>query len=270
MNTGCMTADPAGLELLREIVTCAAREELLPRFARVKRGRKADGSVVTEADLLVQQRIAAELPARWPDAVFLGEEMTAAEQESLLNTDKPLWCLDPLDGTGNFAAGIPFFSVSLALLDRGRVMAGIVYDPVRDECFSALRGRGAKLNDTPLSAVRTGLTLQQATGLIDFKRLPRELAVRLVSEIPYTSQRSFGSVALDWCWIAAGRCHVYLHGRQNIWDYAAGHLILQEAGGHSMTLSGEPVFLNALQPRSAVAALDADLFGEWCHWLGSV
>jgi myo-inositol-1(or 4)-monophosphatase len=260
--------DPAEMGLLREIVTRAAREELLPRFARVKRGRKADGSVITEADIVVQQRIAGDLQAQWPNTGFLGEEMTAAEQEALLDTGKPLWCLDPLDGTGNFAAGIPFFSVSLARLDRGRVTAGIVYDPVRDECFSALSGAGARLNNTALGSVRTGLILSQATGLIDFKRLPRDLAVRLVSETPYASQRSFGSVALDWCWIAAGRCHVYLHGRQNIWDYAAGHLVLEEAGGHAMTLSGDPVFVNALQPRSAVAALDADLFAEWTGWLG--
>jgi len=262
--------DPAGLERLREIVTSAAREELLPRFARVKRGRKADGSVITDADLVMQQRIAGALRADWPDTLFLGEEMSAPEQDTVLNTGKPLWCLDPLDGTGNFAAGIPFFSVSLALLDQGRVMAGVVYDPVRDECFSARCGQGARLNAAALTAVRAGLTLQQATGLIDFKRLPRELAVRLVTEIPYASQRSFGSVALDWCWIAAGRCHVYLHGRQNIWDYAAGHLILQEAGGHAMTLFGETVFVDALQPRSAVAALDADLFDEWSRWLGIV
>jgi len=266
--TDTRVLDPDGLARLRKIVTSAAREELLPRFARVRRGRKADGSVITEADLVMQQRIAGELQAGWPGTLFLGEEMSAAEQDGLLQTGKPLWCLDPLDGTGNFAAGIPFFSVSLALLDQGRVIAGIVHDPVRDECFSALHGQGARLNDTLLVAEPAGLTLQQATGLIDFKRLPRELSVRLVSEIPYASQRSFGSVALDWCWIAAGRCHVYLHGRQNIWDYAAGHLVLQEAGGHAVTLSGETVFTNALQPRSAVAALDADLFGEWTRWLG--
>jgi myo-inositol-1(or 4)-monophosphatase len=263
-----MTIDRAGLECLREVVVSAACEELLPRFARVERGRKADGSIITEADLVVQQRIAGELRKHWPDTVFLGEEMSAAEQDALLQQDKPLWCLDPLDGTSNFAAGIPYFSVSLALLEQGRVMAGIVYDPVRDECFTALRGTGAWLNGAALTAVPAGVTLQQATSLVDFKRLPRELAVRLVTGIPYASQRSFGSVALDWCWIAAGRCHVYLHGRQNIWDYAAGHLVLQEAGGHSMTLSGEPVFINALQPRSAVAAVDMDLFGEWIRWLG--
>ena len=262
------TLDTTGLEYLGKIVSSAAREELLPRFARVKRGRKADGSVVTEADLVVQQRIAGELQAHWPGILFLGEEMSAAEQDSLLQDGKPLWCLDPLDGTSNFAAGIPFFSVSLALLEQGRVTAGIVYDPVRDECFTALRGQGARLDDERLGAVPAGLSLQQATGMIDFKRLPRELAIRLVTEIPYASQRSFGSVALDWCWIATGRCHLYLHGRQNLWDYAAGQLILQEAGGHSTTLAGEPVFVNALLPRSAVAALDTGLFAEWTRWLG--
>lgn len=263
-----MIADPAGLERLREIVVSAAREELLPRFARVERGRKADGSIITEADLVVQKRIAGVLRNYWPDTMFLGEEMSTAEQDELLHQDKPTWCLDPLDGTSNFAAGIPYFSVSLALLEQGRAMAGIVFDPVRDECFTALRGRGAWLNGEALTPVHSGVTLQQATSLVDFKRLPRDLAVRLVTGIPYASQRSFGSVALDWCWIAAGRCHVYLHGKQNIWDYAAGHLVLQEAGGHATTLSGEPVFVNALQPRSAVAALDIDLFGEWTRWLG--
>jgi len=264
------TADlqPDGLTQLREIVVTAAREELLPRFAKVARGRKADGSVITEADLVVQECIARQLQAHWPDSVFLGEEMAASEQDALLRSGRLLWCLDPLDGTGNFAAGIPYFSVSLALLEQGGIAAGIVYDPQRDECFAALRGQGATLNGVALTASRAGVSLRQATAMIDFKRLPRELAVRLVTEIPYASQRSFGSVALDWCWIAAGRCHVYLHGKQNIWDYAAGSLVLDEAGGHSLTLSGKRVFVNALQARSAVAALDAKLFAEWTRWLG--
>ena len=263
-----MITDLADLECLGDIVVSAAREELLPRFARVERGRKADGSVITEADLVVQQRIAGELRRRWPETVFLGEEMSAAEQEALLRQDRPLWCLDPLDGTSNFAAGIPYFSVSLALMEQGRVETGIVYDPVRDECFTALSGRGAWLNGAALTAVRAGVTLQQATSLVDFKRLPRELAVRLVTGIPYASQRSFGSVALDFCWLAAGRAHVYLHGRHNLWDYAAGLTILHEAGGRSVTLDGEHDVPLTLEPRSSAAALDATLFRQWCEALG--
>lgn len=253
---------------LKSIVITAGREELLPRFTKVKRGIKADGSFLTEADLAVQDRIAAELKANWPEVLFLGEEMPADEQQALLRSGKPLWVLDPLDGTSNYVSGIPYFSVSLALIEQGELKLGLVYDPMRDECFSAEQGKGAYLNNDWLKTIDTGLTLKQSTGLIDFKRLPPELAIRLVTEVPYASQRSFGSVALDWCWIAVGRSHVYLHGKQNLWDYVAGLLILTETGGQSCTLDGEAVFNNSLQPRSAVAALDTKLFKAWVEWLG--
>ncbi|MDY6979716.1 MAG: inositol monophosphatase family protein [Pseudomonadota bacterium] len=255
-------------DTLISLVRRAAQEELMPRFTRVKRGIKADGSFLTEADLAMQERIARELHHHEPDILFLGEEMPAAEQQALLQSGKPLWVLDPLDGTSNYASGIPCFSVSLALIETGELKLGLVYDPVRDECFSAQRGQGAWLNGDRLGPIDTGLSLKQSTGLIDFKRLAPALATRLVTEIPYSSQRSFGSVALDWCWIAIGRSHVYLHGKQNLWDYAAGHLILAEAGGRSCSLEGEAVFNNTLQPRSAVAALDPGLFAAWTEWLG--
>jgi myo-inositol-1(or 4)-monophosphatase len=255
------------LKTLQDIIISAARKELLPRFARVERTRKVDGSVLTEADLAMQELIARQLMQQWPETVFLGEEMTSAEQRQMLGANRPLWCLDPLDGTSNFAAGIPYYCVSLALLQEGRVVLGIVYDPVRDECFAASREQGALLNNRPLAVVESGLSLAQATALVDFKRLEKDLAIRLVSSIPYGSQRSFGSVALDWCWLAAGRSHVYLHGRSNIWDYAAGNFIFAAAGGYSTTLGGEPVFTHALTPRSSVAAVDHGLFAEWTTWL---
>ncbi|MDH5182088.1 MAG: inositol monophosphatase family protein, partial [Gammaproteobacteria bacterium] len=175
-------------------------------------------------------------------------------------------CLDPLDGTSNFAAGIPYFAASLALIREGRVVLGLVYDPVRDECFSAIRGEGVWLNDAPLLPAGN-LPIQPGIGIVDFKRLPAELAARLAVSPPFKSQRSFGSVALDWCWLAAGRGHVYLHGRQNLWDYAAGNLIFEQAGGYACTLEGEPVFDLSLRPRSAVAALDQTFFTNWCDWL---
>lgn len=255
---------------LQSIVLPAARDELLPRFARVERRHKVDGSVLTEADLAMQERIAGQLQQQFPGTDFLGEEMTVAEQKQLLQSDKPVWCLDPLDGTSNFAAGIPYFCVSLALLQQGEVVLGLVYDPVRDECFSADAANGALLNGSPLATVASGLSLRRATALIDFKRLEPDLARRLVSDIPYASQRSFGAVALDWCWLAAGRSHVYLHGRSNMWDYAAGNYIFLAAGGFASTLEGEPVFSHELVPRSSVAAVDQPLFSQWCKYLGVV
>jgi myo-inositol-1(or 4)-monophosphatase len=234
----------------------------------VTRTYKADGSIVTEADPAVQQRIASALLQQWPDTVVLGEEMTAEEQASLLASDKPVWCLDPLDGTSNFAAGIPFFSVSLSLLRGGEVILGVVYDPLRDEFFAGNREEGASLNGKPLVIDESGLRLSQTTAIIDFKRLSNDLSVRLITESPYSSQRNFGSVALDWCWLAMGRSHIYLHGRSSIWDYAAGNLIFHLAGGYSASLSGDPVFVNSLQPRAAIAAVDQSLFEEWIEWLG--
>ena len=148
------------------------------------------------------------------------------------------------------------------------MLLGLVYDPLRDECFVASRDEGALLNDTPLCVKESGLELKQTTALIDFKRLDNMLATRLVCEIPYASQRSFGSVALDWCWLAAGRCQIYLHGRSKIWDYAAGSFIFNAAGGYSTTLDGEPVFTQELTPRSSVAAVDRHLFEAWTDWLG--
>ena len=256
------------LTVLKTIIKPAAQEELLPRFARVERQHKRDGSVLTEADLAVQSRIATLLQQQWPETVFLGEEMTSTEQAELLTSGQPVWCLDPLDGTSNFAAGIPYFCVSLALLQQGEVLLGVVYDPLRDEWFTASRVQDARLNGMPLHVKKTGLELSQATALIDFKRLEKALATRLVTEIPYASQRSFGSVALDWCWLAAGRCHIYLHGRSNIWDYAAGNYIFHAAGGYSSTLEGETIFTHALTPRSSVAAVDQPLFSAWTAWLG--
>lgn len=256
------------LSKLKVIIISAAREELLPRFAKVDRQQKADGSILTEADLAVQQRIARQLQEQWPDTVFLGEEMSGDQQAEQLGSDQPVWCLDPLDGTSNFAAGIPYFCVSLALIQGGRVVLGVVYDPVRDECFAADHAQGATLNGEPFSVKHTGLKLKQATAIIDFKRLSPELATRIVGETPYASQRSYGSVALDWCWLAVGRGHVYLHGRSNIWDYAAGNYIFNKAGGYSCTLQGDAIFVDALTPRSSVGAVDEDLFKEWASWLG--
>jgi len=257
------------LKDLRSLVRTCAQEELLPRFADVSRDHKHDGSIVTAADHVMQDRMERELAAHWPGIAFLGEEMPAAEQEQLTaQQDIGLWVLDPLDGTSNFAAGIPFFSVSLALLINGQPEIGIVYDPIRDEAFYAQRGVGSWLNGLSLGTrAPLGLPLHRTISVVDFKRLAAPLAAKLGAAPPYGSQRNFGSSALDWCWLADGRFHVYLHGGQKLWDYAAGSLILTEAGGHAVTLTGADVFSLGLEPRSVVAARDPDLFQTWRTWV---
>ena len=130
------------LATLKQLITTIAREELLPRFADVQRSTKADGSFVTEADLAVQERITNILKQHYPQTPLLGEEMTADEQSELLANSDSLWCLDPLDGTSNFAVGTPYYAISLALIERGVPTLGIVYDPNRDECFVVFAVRG--------------------------------------------------------------------------------------------------------------------------------
>jgi myo-inositol-1(or 4)-monophosphatase len=171
---------------------------------------KADGSLITEVDTVTQTRLVAELGHRWPDIPVLGEEMTAIQQQDIVAGDGLLRCLDPLDGTTNFTAGLPYFALSLALIAGGQVQAGLVYDPQRRECFRAGAGEGAWLNGKPLHIGQVPESLAECVALVDMKHLPETLATRLATVAPYRSQRSFGAVALDRCWLAAGCCHLYL------------------------------------------------------------
>jgi myo-inositol-1(or 4)-monophosphatase len=259
---------PQPINELARLVRDTADRELPARFCCGSGSRKADGSLVTEADLVMQSALAETLQRHWPDIDILGEEMdVSAQQRALQQAGTGVWCIDPLDGTSNFSIGVPYYAVSVALLRNNQVELGIVYDPSRKECFAAARGQGAWLNGQRLPQQQLSTVLSQGMALIDLKRLTPGLASRLAANPPYKSQRSFGAVALDWCWLAAGRCHLYLHGRQKLWDYAAGSLILLEAGGSAVTLDGGPVFSPTLQPRSAAAALDPSLFNQWTQWL---
>ncbi len=259
---------PDSLARLANLTIEISDRELPARFSCHSGSRKSDGSLVTEADVVMQDALEKALKAEWPDIPLLGEEMSEQDQQGALqHSHSGLWCIDPLDGTSNFSAGVPYYAVSVALIRNGEVEMGVVYDPSRKECFSAARGEGAWINEKPLKPQRLSSPLSDGMALIDLKRLEPGLASRLASRPPYKSQRSFGAVALDWCWLAAGRCHVYLHGKQKLWDYAAGSLVLEEAGGSAVTLEGEPVFRATLAPRSAAAALDPDIFKQWVEWL---
>lgn len=232
--------------------------------------RKADGSWVTATDQAMQNALQSGLAERFPSFGFLGEEMAVAERETAWREcldGRPTWVVDPLDGTSNFRVGFPVFSVTIALLVGGRAWFGLVYDPSRKECFHAARGGGAWLNDERLTlGDAPHQALDSCLAAVDFKRLPGPMAARLASAPPYASQRSIGSVALDWCWVAAQRVQVYVHGKQKLWDYAAGQLILQEAGGASADLDRRvdlPDYPLEPLPRSAVAATHIGLLEEW-------
>ena len=254
--------------VVREIVTDAARDARLDRFALRNRSVKDDGSVVTETDHRIQTFISRELINRWPHFGFMGEEMEHGEQAHIASKKSgAFWALDPLDGTTNFTMSFPFYGISLGLVVDGQVCLGVVYDPVRDECFAASRGSGASLNGTPLHTPEIEIPMRRCVACVDYKRLVSQLAERLVRYPPFGSQRNLGSCVLEWCWLAAGRIQLYLHGGQRMWDYAAGSLILAEAGGVFTTIRGTPLDCRRFTKRSVVGALNPDLHAQWLDWI---
>lgn len=263
------------LSQIEQLVRQVADEEIVPRFASGRFGKhiKLDGSVLTEVDKNVQDRIESGLKSLWPDIAFLGEEMSAEQQQQTMS-NSAVWCLDPLDGTSNFASGIPFFAVSLALIENQESMLGLIYDPIRKECFTAVKGEGCWLNGVELTDVKkeeSAPDLKQMIAVVDLKRLLSSKYRKLLSAIcdrhPYRSQRNFGSCAVEWCWLAAGRFQIYIHGGQKLWDYAAGILILREAGGNVSTIEGEVIHPQNLEPQSVVAGCDEPSCQTWYKWI---
>jgi myo-inositol-1(or 4)-monophosphatase len=250
-------------DLLRE----AAATEIMPRFHHVQTSAKADGSVVTETDAAVQSHLTQALARHFPGIPLLGEEMTADEQQRLLgNADRPVWVLDPLDGTSNYAGGFPGFGISLALIDGGQIVLGAILDPIRDECFCAMRGAGAWCNGRSIAPFAPGPGLGDCLAMIDFKRLPPARIPALFRPGGFRSQRNLGTAALEWAWLAAGRFQLYLHGGQKLWDYAAGYLIATEAGVATRRYrpyGTAPATWIDLEPRLMVAATTPDLLDQW-------
>jgi myo-inositol-1(or 4)-monophosphatase len=248
-------------------VKLVTAEEIMPRYLKVAHQHKSDGSLCTEADIAAQNALTKKLQAIL-NVPVLGEEMTTTEQRALWEAGHDgLWCIDPIDGTSNFVRGLPYFAVSVALIREGKSVLGVVYDPVANEMFAAEQGKGAFLNGEKLVSRETAVTLAQALASVDLKRLKKKLVTQLASQPPYSSQRNFGASALDWCYTATGRYDVYLHGGQKLWDYAAGLLVLLEAGGHVSCIENNEFERCDIWQRSVIAAHDERLFGEWQGWV---
>jgi myo-inositol-1(or 4)-monophosphatase len=248
-------------------VKLVAAEEIMPRYLKVAHQHKSDGSLCTDADLATQNALSRKLQAICNVSV-MGEEMPEAEQQAIWQSAQDgLWCIDPIDGTSNFVHGLPYFAVSAALLREGRSVLGVVYNPVSDEMFAAESGKGAFLNGEILFGKVTMATMSQSLANVDLKRLDIRLAQKLATRPPFASQRNFGASALDWCYTAAGRYDLYLHGGQKMWDYAAGSLILQETGGYACCIESDDFAMGDVWQRSVIAARSEALFAEWKNWI---
>ena len=257
----------AMLKAVVAAVKLVAAEEIMLRYLKVTHQRKNDGSLCTEADIAAQTALSKKLQAIL-NVPVLGEEMSFDEQQAIWQSGRAgLWCVDPIDGTSNFVRGLPYFAVSVALLRDGKSVLGVVYDPVAEEVFAAELGKGAFLNGEKLVG-REGInSLDHALASVDLKRLSTKLVAQLAANPPYSSQRNFGASALDWCYTAAGRYDMYLHGGQKLWDYAAGTLILWESGGHACCIENDDFAQGDIWQRSVIAAHDKNLFTEWKNWV---
>lgn len=221
------------------------------RVVRVKWGT----DIVTEADEAAERFIREEVQRHFPGHRIVGEEYGSSEGDGEWE-----WVVDPLDGTQNFARGSTYFSVSIALVRAGEVQVGAVCRPLTHELFLAERGRGATRNGEPLTVSETS-RVEESIVVLDWSRRParRETFARM-QNLFYAADkvRSFGSAALDLCSVAAGHLDAFVHPGLSPWDFAAGHLILQEAGGTITTLEGAPRTIEA----GSVAATNGRIHRE--------
>ncbi len=208
---------------------------------------KSPTELVTRADHEVEELVGRRIRARFPDHAVLGEEETALGTAPA-HGPSARWIVDPIDGTANFAHGIPWFAVSIALEEAGRVTCGVVTVPPTGECFVAERGRGAHLLHGRAAPVRLAVS---GTGEIGqallATGLPREPdRPRLVRTIPRAMLRSLevrvmGAAAVHLAYVAAGRLDAFWEAALSPWDVAAGILLVEEAGGTVTDLEGRPI-----------------------------
>jgi myo-inositol-1(or 4)-monophosphatase len=202
--------------------------------------KKGTIDLVTEVDLAVERMFREMIGARFPDHQILAEEMGGAASVP----PGPCWVFDPVDGTTNFAHGLPIFCASLALEIDGVAELAAVYDPNRRELFTAERGGGAFLNGVPLhvSSARQLVDAMLVTGFPYDVHARVDEIVGLFAKFVGRARavRRLGSAAIDLCWVAAGRMDGFWESDLKPWDIAGGALIVAEAGGRVTTLSGTP------------------------------
>ena len=250
----------AVIELIREV----SARELMPRFRHVTAEKKHDGSIVTEADRAVESALAEALPKLF-DCPVLGEEMPEPEQRRIWREAEWCWCVDPLDGTANFANGKRYFGISVALMHHRMSVFGVVLDPNHGEVFHALRDGGAYLDGKRLKPGHTKHLAEASVEVGRFKRLGR-LGVALFENRPFKKVAMSGASVLQWCHMACGRVDAFVHAGEQPWDYAAGALILEEAGGRIATLHHDDYWRSdgtGDWSKSVIAARHPALFDEW-------
>ena len=224
---------------------------------------KGEQDLVTVADRASEALICERLRSHFPSHGIVAEEGGGHQSASGY-----CWYVDPLDGTTNFAHGFPHFNVSMGLAKDGELIAGVIYDPNRDELFAAEKGSGAHLNNRPIktSNARTLKTSLVSTGFPSTKR-SQNVNIHFYYQLAMISHgiRRAGAAALDFAYVACGRLEAFWEFNLKPWDMAAGILIVQEAGGVCTDMYGKPVDLygeSVVCDNSHIHAEMIETFGE--------
>jgi myo-inositol-1(or 4)-monophosphatase len=205
--------------------------------------RKARHDYVSEVDKACEAEIVREISRYYPDHAFLCEEGGETGDSEYI------WVIDPLDGTSNYLHGIPHFAVSIAQQVKGRTEHAVVYDPIRDELFTASKGSGAFLNNKRIRvSARNGLEGAVLATAFPFRKREHLQAYAKVFQAVFSKVEDFrraGTASLDLAWVAAGRMDGYFEVALKPWDVAAGTLIVREAGGVVMDFDGHDAVENS-------------------------
>ncbi len=205
------------------------------------RTKSASVDLVSDADINAERAIAEIIRNAYPDHSVFGEEENCDSTEA-----EHLWIIDPLDGTTNFAHGIPHWAVSIAYYHNGVAETAVVFNPIRSDWYTATRGGGAFLNDEPISVCSAkGLNdAVIATGFYYDRGAEMEATLASMNRL-FRQQihgiRRFGAASLDLAMTAAGQFSAYFEYQLGLWDFAAGRLLVEEAGGQVTTCDGSPL-----------------------------
>ncbi len=230
MTVGMEAAQAAGKILCEMLETASVRE-------------KAPKDLVTDADLAAQHCIESRIKTAFPNHRFLGEESVCSTDRSNISTEDWLWVVDPLDGTVNYVHRMPNFAVSIALMTEGKIVLGIVFDPMANDLYAAILGRGATVNGSKLrcsNCTRLDKALVAASFPPQIQKDSIEIAQFVEVLVRSQSIRRLGSAALNLCYVAHGRLDAYWANVLKVWDIAAGSLIATEAGAALTKHNGNP------------------------------
>jgi fructose-1,6-bisphosphatase/inositol monophosphatase family enzyme len=234
-----------------ELLRAAAQAEILPRFRNLSAGavrtKTSHLDLVTDADEAAERVIEAELQRLFPAALVVGEEGVSRNPRLLDDLDKAdlAFILDPVDGTLNFASGLPLFGVMAAVVMKGEVVCGVILDPISDDWAMAVRGEGAWIqrpddSTAPLS-VASAVPLAEMAGNVSWRYLPEDLRPVVTGNLPKVAMAAdLRCSAHTYRLIAAGHLHFSFSSSVMPWDHAAGWLIHREAGGYTTHFDGSP------------------------------